>query len=138
MQEIKEDRLIKENQAHAPEPSSTEVLPRRGRRHFTSDYKKKILAALQDCKRGEAGAMLRREGLYFSHVETWKKQLEQGLAPKTRGRKKNENSALSLQVAKLQAENMTLARRLEQAEQIIVIQKKISNLLGLPASEERP
>jgi transposase len=78
---------------------------------------------------GELGALLRKEGLYSSHLVTWRRQRAHGLTPKTRGRKK---TAADPRVKKLAQENRRLTSRLQQAEAIIAFQKKVSELLRLP------
>jgi transposase-like protein len=120
--------------AEIPDP---EVDPRPKRRRFSAKYKLRILTEADQCtERGEIGALLRREGLYRSHLSTWRKQRERGqlpgLAPKKRGRKPDPQAA---ELARLQRENERLKERLEQAETIIEVQKKLSQMLGLPAAE---
>lgn len=122
------------NNAKRPDP---EVSERAQRRTFTAAYKLRILAEAEACAsgRGELGALLRREGLYSSHLTTWRKQHEvgalQALAPKPRGRKRHRDPVQE-QLAQLQRENDRLQRQLEQAQTIIEVQKKISTLLELP------
>ena len=109
------------------------------RRQFTADYKRSILDRAEDCRDdGAIGALLRREGLYSSHLTTWRRQREQGereaLTPKKRGRKPTANP-LAEENQKLRADNARLSRRLEQAELIIDVQKKVSALLGISLPE---
>jgi transposase len=119
-----------------PDP---EVAEKAVRRKFTAEYKRSILEQA-DAGRGEGaiGALLRREGLYSSHLSTWRRQREEGtlqaLSAKKRGRKSNFNP----ENARLRAENARLLRRLEQAETIIEVQKKVSTLLGISMSEAKP
>jgi transposase len=91
--------------------------------------------------RGAIGALLRREGLYSSHLSTWRRQREEGtlqaLSAKKRGRKSNFHP-LAPENTRLRAENARLLRRLEQAETIIEVQKKVSTLLGISMSEAKP
>ena len=78
---------------------------------------------------GTIGAILRREGLYSSHLAKWRADRdERGLAAKKRGPKKNP---LSAEVKRLRMENQRLAKRLLQANEIIDVQKKISKILGI-------
>jgi transposase len=81
--------------------------------------------------------LLRREGLYSSHLTTWRRQRDRGqlagLTPKKRGRKPEPQAA---ELARLQRENEQLKARLEQAETIIEVQKKLSQMLGLPSAEK--
>ena len=120
--------------AEVPDP---EVIPRAKRRQFSAKYKLRILTEADQCtQRGEIGALLRREGLYSSHLATWRKQREQGhlqgLAPQKRGRKPDPQAA---ELARLQRENERLKQRLEQAELIIDVQKKLSQMLGSTPAE---
>ena len=114
-----------------PDP---EVVPKAKRRQFTAEYRLRILLEADRCtERGHIGALLRREGLYSSHLSKWRQQRERGqlqaLSSKKRGRKSQDPSAEK--VAQLQRENERLRARLEQAEIIIDVQKKLSQLLGL-------
>jgi transposase len=115
-----------------PDP---EVVPRAERRQFGGAYKLRILEEVDRCtERGQIGALLRREGLYSSHLSKWRRQRAAGqlqaLSPQKRGRKAQEVEAEGL--VRLQRENERLRARLEQAEMIIDVQKKLSRLLGLP------
>ena len=111
-------------------PPDSEVPARHARRRFTTAYKLAILRQADACTRhGELGALLRKEGLYSSHVVTWRRQREHGLTPKTRGRKK---TAVDPRVKKLEQENRRLTSRLQQADAVIAFQKKVSELLGIP------
>ena len=117
-----------------PDP---EVCEKKPRRHFTAAYKLRILKEFDDCSQPrEKGALLRREGLYHSNICTWSRQREkgelQGLAPKKRGRKAREVNPLAKSVARLERENRRLNEKLRQAETIIEVQKKISEILGIP------
>ena len=117
--------------------SSPEVLEKPTRRHFTVEYKLRILREADACtKPGSIGALLRREGLYSSHLNTWRRQREEGildgLQPKKRGRKTSEHNPLRSEVDRLRKENEQLNQRLKQAELIIEVQKKISQVLEMP------
>ena len=119
--------------AAVPDP---EVVVKAERRRFTAEYKRRILQAADACTQpGEVGALLRREGLYSSHLTTWRGQRErgelQGLTPAKRGPKADPQAA---EVARLQRENDRLQAHLERAELIIDVQKKVSQLLGLTLS----
>ncbi len=118
-----------------PVPDS-EVVARPRRRSFTAEYKRSILDqadAAQDA--GAVGLLLRREGLYSSHLTTWKRQRKQGaidaLAPKKRG-PKVVVSPLVKQNRDLLADNARLTKKLKNAELIIEVQKKVAALLGNP------
>ena len=78
---------------------------------------------------GEVGTVLRRAGLYSSHLVNWRRGREEGLTPKKRGRKA---AAVDPRVKKLEQENRRLERRLQKAEAIIAFQKKVHELLGIP------
>jgi len=131
---MSQDKSIK---AAIPEP---EVVPQAERRQFTAKYKLRILEKADSCNgAGELGALLRREGLYSSYLSRWRRQRDQGqlqaLASKKRGRKSAVQSQQAEELAELRRENQRLQFRLVQAETIIEVQKKLSQLLGLTASE---
>jgi transposase-like protein len=122
-------------EARVPDP---EVVPKAKRRQFTAKYKLRILEEADRCtERGQIGELLRREGLYSSHLSKWRQQRArgqlQGLAPKKRGRKSQDPAVAEL--ARLRRENERLRVQLEQAEIIIDVQKKLAQLLGLPTDE---
>ena len=114
----------------APAAPDPEVPARHARRRFTTAYKLDILRKADACSRhGELGALLRREGLYSSHLITWRQQRERGLTPKKRGRKAVPvNPAMK----KLEQENRRLTTRLKKAEALLDFQKKLSSLLQIP------
>jgi transposase-like protein len=110
----------------------TQVVPKAERRHFSAEYKLRILAEADACtERGEIGALLRREGLYSSLLDKWRKQRGrgqlQGLSARPRGRKSDPQA---VELARLRRENEQLQARLKQAEAIIDVQKKLCGLLG--------
>ena len=118
----------------APSP---EVLERPVRRRFTVEYKLRILAEADACSEpGMLGELLRREGLYSSHLSTWRRQRDEGalagLTPKRRGRKAKPNSPLADENKRLTRENDRLKEQLRQAELIIDVQKKVSEMLNIP------
>jgi len=108
---------------------------------FDASYKLRVLEEAERCREpGQVGELLRREGLYSSHLTTWRKQRDegalQGLGPKRRGRKPKRKDPMALEVERLRRENQRLTERLRQAETIIEVQKKISEMLGtLPTSQ---
>ena len=128
------------NQKNGNEPiegPDPEVVPRAKRRQFTAKYKLQILDEVDQCDQpGQIGAVRRREGLYSSHLTTWRRQRVAGqlqeLRPKKRGRKPDPQAA---ELARLQRENERLKARLQQAETIIEVQKKLSQMLGLAPAE---
>jgi transposase len=111
----------------------TQVIPKAKRRQYSAAYKLEILKEADGCTgRGEIGALLRREGLYGSHLEKWRRQRERGalggLGAQKRGPKVGRQAS---EIVRLQREKEELQRRLEQAETIIEVQKKLSELLGM-------
>jgi transposase-like protein len=117
-------------------PSDTEVSAMASRRRFTAEYKLGILKAADSCtKPGSLGGLLRREGLYSSNLNTWKRQRDRGsidgLTPKKRGRKESDPNPLIAENENLRKKNDHLTHRLKQAEMIIDVQKKISEILGI-------
>ena len=122
----------------APRPPlpDSEVVARPRRRRFTAEYKRSILDqadAAQDT--GAVGVLLRREGLYSSHLSTWKRQRKQGvidaLTPQKRG-PKVVVSPLVKQNREQEAIIARLTKKLKNAELIIEVQKKVAALLGNP------
>jgi transposase-like protein len=111
------------------------VPERARRRQFTAEYKERIVREADGAREpGEVGALLRREGLYSSHLTAWRKQMRehgtQGLAGKRRGpTPKPKPSARELQ---LEREKKKLEKKLAKAELIIEFQKKVHGLLGIP------
>lgn len=104
-----------------------EVVARPKRRYYTEEYKRRIVAEAAACTEpGQIGALLRREGLYSSHLVDWRRR-EQSSA----GIAKSPSAELSEQNRRLRRDNARLQRRLEQAEAIIDVQKKLSELLGI-------
>jgi transposase len=121
-----------------PDP---EVVAKPARRRFTADYKRSIVEQADACQdTGAIGALLRREGLYSSHLSTWRRQARQGelaaLTPKKRGRKTTV-SPLVEENRKLVATNARLTKRLEDAEFVIDVQKKLAALLGRPIPDRK-
>jgi transposase len=107
------------------------------RRRFPAEYRLRILREADRCtESGQLGALLRREGLYSSHLNTWRRQREEGtlagLTPKRRGRKANPDAPLIAENQRLNRETQRLTARLRQAETIIEVQKKLSEILGIP------
>jgi transposase-like protein len=116
------------------------VKPRARRRTFTVAYKLRILRQADGCKRpGQLGALLRREGLYSSHLAVWRRERDRGavkvLASKKRGPKGPSPEAK--RVAELERENERLREELRRAQLINEAQKKLHELLGIPLPEAR-
>ena len=110
----------------------TEVVAKARRKRFTAAEKLRILREVDACQgTGEVGALLRREGIYSSYLTTWRKQREagelDGLAPRKRGPKPDPQA---IELAKLRRENVRLQERLQRAELIIDVQKKVARMLG--------
>jgi transposase-like protein len=139
---MENERIKLVNTSSVKTNSDPEVLENKPRRKFTAKYKLDILRKADSCTEpGQIGALLRRQGLYSSNLTTWRRQRDQGLldvmSPKKRGRKKQKINPLSQEVARLQKENERLKSKLKQAETIIDVQKKISEILGTaPNSNE--
>ena len=117
--------------------ANPEVPAKATRRRFTGEYKQRILREADAARdAGEIGALLRREGLYSSHLVTWRRVRERGelagLAPKRRGRKEKAVNPLAKRVTDLERDKRRLERRLKQAELLLEIQKKASQLLEIP------
>lgn len=111
-----------------------EVAPKAKRRQFSAEYKLRILREAEAChEAGQVAALLRREGLYSSHLADWQQQRESGelagLQPRQRGRR-NEQHPLAVELAQVRQENERLQLRLQQAALIIEVQKNSHNCLG--------
>ena len=129
----------------APRPNP-EVLARAKRRTYTADYKLKVLGEADAARgSGEIGAVLRKHGLYSSHLTKWRKErrsgILEGLSPQKRG-PKSKPSPLTEENQKLCRENQHLTEELRKAEIVIEVQKKVAMLLGrpilAPEREEKP
>lgn len=116
-----------------PDP---EVTARPKRRRFSVAYKARIVRAAEACTvSGEVGALLRREGLYSSQLSRWRQAMREGAlagVAKKRGRKKDPDTELRQRLRNLERENLNLKRQLERAETVIEVQKKLSEMLGIP------
>jgi transposase-like protein len=126
--------------AGVPGTPDREVPEKAIRRKFSAEYKLRILRLADSCAdAGSLGSLLRKEGLYSSHLTTWRRQREQGmlkgLEPARRGRKATEPNPLMPELARLRKENERLEQRLKRAELIIEVQKKVSQMLGLDPPE---
>lgn len=117
-----------------PDP---EVEPKARHRHFTAAYKQKILDEIDATTHpGEMGAILRREGLYSQLISKWRQQRQQhGLADSDETPRGRKPQPLTAEVERLQREKARLQARLDQAELIIDIQKKVSQLLGIDLTD---
>ena len=122
-----------------PDP---EVVPLAQRRQFTAEEKLRIMEEADACTGpGEIGALVRREGIYSSYLTRWRRARDRGqlaaLKAQMRGPKAPGDKALQQEVADLRRKNERLQARLVQAETIIEVQKKLSELLGLKATENK-
>jgi hypothetical protein len=116
---------------------SPEVLEKPVRRRFAVEYKVGILAEADACtETGQLGELLRREGLYSSHLSNWRRQRDAGvlagLTPRPRGRKSKAKNPVADENERLRSENGRLKEKLRQAELIIDVQKKVSEMLSIP------
>jgi transposase len=120
----------------------TEVTEKARRRAFTVEYKRKIVKEAEACKGlGEIGALLRREGLYSSHLTTWRQardrgELAPGAATKKRGPKAAPVDPRDKKIAELERQVAKVTKRAETAEAIAEIQKKLAALFGRPFPNE--
>ena len=123
------------NETEQSKMSDPEVVPRAERRRFTAEDKLRILEEADACTgSGEIGALVRREGIYSSYLSRWRRARDQGqlkgLSSKKRGPKTSADKELVEEIVRVRRENERLQARLEQAEIIIEVQKKLSRLLG--------
>ena len=122
----------------------TEVVAKARRRRFTAAEKLRVLKEADRCtKSGEVSALLRREGLYSSHLSAWREARQRGelagLTPRARGPKAKPVDPRDRKLAELERENRRLSARLERAEGLIAVQKQVAQILGVPLeSDEQP
>ena len=118
-----------------------EVPEKKPRRRFTAAYKLRILQEADQCEEpGQIGVLLRKEGLYSSHLTTWRRQRQegslQGLTAQKRGRRAQPRNPSAERIDQLEKENLRLKQQLRKAEIIIEAQKKISEILGIDQNPE--
>ena len=135
-------RRATEEAASIAPPPNPEVAATAKRRQFSPSERRRILAAADRCSQnGEIGALLRREGIYSSHLSTWRKQREAteraGLEPTKRGRKADPAIAEARRVVELTRENERLRHKLAQAHTIIDVQKNSAPYSGCPRPRGR-
>jgi transposase-like protein len=132
-----QDSLNASSIAQRPDP---EVVPSAKRRAFSKAEKLRILAAADACVApGDIGALLRREGIYSSHLATWRKQRqladETGALERKRGPKVDPAATEARRIRELEKEVERLRAKLAKADLIIDVQKKLSTLLGLSTGD---
>jgi transposase-like protein len=126
-----------ENSKSAEAGMKTEVVAKGKRRQYPAEYKLRILREVEECQgAGEVGALLRREGLYSSLVSKWREQRERGSLTGLLGQRRGPKvDSQAVEIARLQRENKRLQEKLERAELIIEVQKKVARLLGVPLED---
>lgn len=128
-------------ESSAASAAETEVVAKAQRRRFTAEYKRRILREADRCMApGAIGALMRREGLYSSHLSTWRAQRDRGeleaLAPKKRGPKASPPDPRDQTIAAQAREIAKWQKRAERAEALVEVQKKVAALLGTPFDSE--
>jgi transposase-like protein len=118
-----------------------EVAEKAKRRQFTAEYKRKVLKLADACTSpGEIGALLRGEGLYSSHLTSWRRARRRGelagLAPKKRGPAPKQPDPRDRKIVELEREVARLKVRAERAEGLVEVQKKVAELLGIELPKE--
>jgi len=123
-------------------PPDPEVVAKPRRRRFTAEYRLRILGEADRCTRaGEIGQLLRREGLYSSHLTHWRKARDEGalrgLRSKKRGAKPKASNPLEPKVRELEAKVARLEKDLHKAHTILDVQEKVAGLLGFSLADEK-
>jgi transposase len=118
-------------------PEDVQVVAKARRRVYTAEYKRRILREADACTTpGAIGTLLRREGLYSSHLVAWRRARGRGelaaLTPKKRGRKATPVDARDRRIAELERQLAAMTGRAERAEALVDAQKKLAALLGRP------
>jgi len=120
----------------------TEVTEKATRRSFTAEYKRRILREADACKeQRQIGALLRREGLYYSNLDTWHRQAERGtldaLSSKKRGPMPRKPDQSVRRIKEQEKEILKLRARLKKAELIIEAQKKITEIFQISLDQQQ-
>jgi transposase len=140
MSRASEDRRPMSTVEGALAGPAIEVVAKATRRRFTLDYKRKIVREADGCKTpGAIGALLRREGLYSSHLTTWRAARDRGElagAPKARGPVPRVPDPRDKRITELERENARWRRRADRAEALLEVQKNIASLLGTAPESE--
>lgn len=133
----RESTYTRPEDSRAVEIPESEVILKPKRRRYSAEYKLRILQEYEACTEpGSRGALLRREGLYSSHITAWRRQRDRGGLSGLAGQKRGPKvDAQAVEIARLERENERLRQRLRRAELIIDVQKNVSQLLGLPRAE---
>jgi transposase len=118
-----------------------EVPEKASRRNYTAEYKRRILREAEVCKEhGQVGALLRREGLYYSNLTAWRRQAERGtldaLSSKKRGPKARKPDPSARRITEQEKEIQKLRAKLRKAELIIDAQKKIAEIFQLTSDQK--
>ena len=134
--EERRDEAPRAGAGHARPTPDPEVVAKPKRRKFTAQYRLRILEEAESCRQpGEVGRLLRREGLYSSHLTEWRRARRegslQGLTPSKRGRKPAERNPLSAKVHKLEAKVARLEKELHTAHTILDVQGKSCRAAGI-------
>jgi transposase-like protein len=120
--------------------SEVEVVAKATRRRFTVEYKRKIVREADGCKTpGTVGALLRREGLYSSHLTVWRAARDRGElagAPKKRGPVPQGPDPRDKRIIELERETTRWRKRAERAEALVEVQKQLAALLGTSLESE--
>src|SRR6266446_1107217 len=142
MSRASKDRRLMSATEMALAAPEVEVVAKASRRRFTGEYKRKIVREADGCKTaGTVGALLRREGLYSSHLTTWRAARDrgelEGLSPKQRGPKATPPDPREKTIAEQERQIARLSKRAERAEALVELQKKLAVLLGTPLESEK-
>jgi transposase-like protein len=113
-------------------PAETELEQKPAKRVFTAEYKRRIVEEINAAPKGGIAAILRREGLYSTTVDNWRKEYSGAFEPKKRGRKPSHETSVKRELERLERENERLRRKLEHAELIIDVQKKVARMFEPP------
>jgi len=126
--------IIKSLNKKLPEPDP-EVKPKPARRLFSAEYKLKILQQTDQCHEpGQIGELLRKEGLYSSHLTQWRKLRQQGILDglsERRGKKQQDRNQLIQENQALKRKNLQLEKKMEHLELLVEVQKKISDVFQI-------
>lgn len=119
-------------------PAETELEQKPAKRVFTPEYKRRIVEEINAAPKGGIAAILRREGLYSTTVDNWRKEYSGAFEPKKRGRKPSPDTQVKRELERLERENERLRRKLEHAELIIDVQKKVARMFEPPPETNDP